>query len=39
MKASEYNQFSEELVRKLQPNDRVSYRVLNVRPDPDNYDK
>jgi len=36
MKASDFNQFSESLVRKLKPDERASYRVLNVRADPDN---
>lgn len=36
MKASEFNQFSESLVRKLKPDERAVYRVMNVRPDPDN---
>jgi len=36
MKALDYNQFSESLVRKLKPDERATYRVMNVRPDPDN---
>jgi len=39
MKASDYNQFSESLVRKLKPDERATYRVMNVRPDPDNAGK
>lgn len=37
MKASDFNLLSEKMVRKLKPDQRVTYRVLNVRPDPDNY--
>jgi DNA-dependent RNA polymerase auxiliary subunit epsilon len=36
MKASDFNLLSEKMVRKLKPNERATYRVLNVRPDPDN---
>lgn len=39
MKASEYNQFSASMQKKLKPDERATYRVLNVRPDPDNYGK
>lgn len=39
MKASEYNQFSPSLKRMLKPDERATYRVLSVRPDPDNYGK
>lgn len=39
MKASEYNQFSPKMERKLAQNERATYRVNNVRPDPDNYGK
>ena len=39
MKAEQYNQFSPSLRRSLKPNERASYRILNVRPDPDNYGK
>lgn len=39
MKAVDYNQFSDSLVRKLKPDERASYRVLGVKPDPDNYGK
>lgn len=39
MKASEYNQLSDEMVRKLKHDERATYRILNVRPDPDNYGK
>lgn len=37
MKVEQYNQFSPHLKRMLKPDERASYRVLNVRPDPDNY--
>lgn len=37
MKVTEYNQFSKSLVRKLKPDERATYRILNVRPDPDNW--
>lgn len=36
MKPSEFNLFSEKMVRKLKPNERATYRLLNVRNDPDN---
>ena len=36
MKASDFNLLSEKMLRKLKPNERATYRVLNVRPDPDN---
>jgi len=39
MKASDFNQFSETLVRKLKPDERATYRVINVRQDPDNFGK
>lgn len=39
MKASEYNQFSATMQRKLKQDERATYRVLNVRPDPDNQGK
>lgn len=39
MKASEYNQVSASLTKKLKPNERVVYRILNVKEDPDNYNK
>ena len=39
MKASEYNQFSATMQRKLKPDERATYRILNVRPDPDNAGK
>lgn len=39
MKASEFNLFSSTMVRKLKPNERATYRILNVKPDPDNYNK
>jgi hypothetical protein len=37
MKADQYNQFSPSMKKMLKPDERASYRVLNVRPDPDNY--
>lgn len=37
MKASEFNLLSEKMIRRLNPKERATYRVLNVRPDPDNY--
>jgi hypothetical protein len=37
MKASEYNQLSPSMEKKLAQNERATYRVNNVRPDPDNY--
>ena len=39
MKASDFNLLSEKMVRKLRPDERAIYRVLNVRPDPDNAGK
>lgn len=39
MKATEYNQFSSQYVRKLKPNERAVYRVINIKEDPDNYGK
>lgn len=39
MKASEYNQFSATMQRKLKQDERATYRILNVRPDPDNAGK
>jgi hypothetical protein len=39
MKASEYNQFSAAMQKRLKPDERATYRVLNVRPDPDNFGK
>jgi hypothetical protein len=39
MKASEYNQLSPQMEKKLAQNERATYRILNVRPDPDNYGK
>lgn len=36
MKASDFNLLSEKMIRKLKPNERATYRVLNVRQDPDN---
>jgi hypothetical protein len=39
MKASEYNNFSPSMKRALKQDERASYRILNVRPDPDNYGK
>lgn len=39
MKASEYNKLSPSMERKLKPDERATYRILNVRPDPDNYGK
>lgn len=37
MKASDYNNISTKLQKKLSPTERATYRILNVRPDPDNY--
>jgi DNA-dependent RNA polymerase auxiliary subunit epsilon len=37
MKPSDYNNFSPIYKRTLKPDERATYRVLNVRPDPDNY--
>jgi hypothetical protein len=39
MKATDFNLLSEKMIRKLKPNERATYRVLNVRPDPDNFGK
>ena len=39
MKASDFNNLSDKMIRKLAPNERAIYRVLNVRPDPDNPGK
>jgi hypothetical protein len=39
MKVDQYNQFSPSMKKMLKPDERASYRVLNVRPDPDNYGK
>jgi len=39
MKASDFNQFSETLIRKLKPEESATYRVMNVRQDPDNFGK
>lgn len=39
MKANEYNQYSAQYVKKLKPNERAVYRILNVKEDPDNYGK
>lgn len=36
MKASDFNLLSEKMIKKLKPNERATYRVLNVRQDPDN---
>lgn len=37
MKASDYNSISIKLQKKLGQAERATYRILNVRPDPDNY--
>jgi hypothetical protein len=37
MKASEYNQYSPSMVKKLKHDERAAFRILNVRQDPDNY--
>lgn len=37
MKAEKYNLYSDKMVRKLKPDERATYRVTNVREDPDNY--
>ena len=37
MKVTQYNNYSPKMVKKLKPNERATYRVLNIRPDPDNY--
>lgn len=39
MKASDYNQFSPSMKRTLKPDERATYRILNVRPDHDNPGK
>lgn len=39
MKAVDYNKLSTKMERKLAPNERATYRVKGVRPDPDNYGK
>ena len=39
MKASDFNNLSDKMIRKLAPNERAIYRVLNVRNDPDNPGK
>ena len=39
MKPSDFNNFSPSYKRALKPDERASYRVANVRPDPDNYGK
>ncbi len=39
MKASEYNQFSATMKKSLKPDERATYRILNVRPDHDNPGK
>lgn len=36
MKAVDFNLFSEKMVRKLGPKERATYRLHNVRNDPDN---
>lgn len=37
MKASDFNLLSEKMIKRLKPDEKATYRVLNVRPDPDNY--
>lgn len=37
MKTEKYNLYSEKMVRKLKPDERATYRVTNIREDPDNY--
>ena len=37
MKIDQYNQYSPSLVRKLKLDERATYRVTNIREDPDNY--
>lgn len=37
MKASDFNLLSEKMIKRLKHDERATYRVLNVRPDPDNY--
>lgn len=39
MKATDFNNLSPQMIRKLKPNERAIYRVNNVRPDPDNPGK
>lgn len=39
MKASDYNNFSATMQKKLKPDERVTYRILNIRDDPDNFGK
>jgi len=39
MKASDFNHLPEKMIKKLKPNERATYRVNNVRPDPDNPGK
>jgi len=39
MKASDFNLLSPKMTRKLKPDERAIYRVINVRPDPDNAGK
>lgn len=39
MKASDFNLLSQKMIRKLKPDERAIYRVINVRPDPDNAGK
>lgn len=39
MKASEYNLFSASMKKTLKPDERATYRILNVRPDNDNPGK
>jgi DNA-dependent RNA polymerase auxiliary subunit epsilon len=39
MKATDFNLLSEKMIKKLKPNERATYRVLNVRPDLDNPGK
>ena len=36
MKTSDFNNISDKMVRKLAPNERATYKLLNIRPDPDN---
>lgn len=39
MKASDFNNIPDHLKRELKRDERAVYRILNVRPDPDNYGK
>jgi predicted XRE-type DNA-binding protein len=39
MKADQYNNISASLKRMLKPDERAVYRVLSIRPDPDNAGK